>query len=146
MARAKDINAYFAKVLKQTSTFSKKDMERVGDAAKDIIVDRTKQGLDSKRTIFKAYAPSYKAERAKAGLKTFPVDLTRTEEMLDSLYVDAKANKVTIGDTDPVAEYINSGTKNMPARNFLGMDNQRDVKTLEEKIQVIGEEKIRKLK
>lgn len=52
---------------------------------KDAIIKRTRSGKDIKGQFFKGYTEGYRKKRASMGLKTNPVDLTVTGELLDTI-------------------------------------------------------------
>ena len=84
------LNARLKRKLKDLDFLSVQATEKIAEVVKDQIVDRTLdgKGAEGGKTIkFKAYEPSYKKVRTKAGLPTSPVDLFFTGHMLTQLKV-----------------------------------------------------------
>lgn len=69
----------------------------LGHAMMNIIVLRTKTGLDADRKPFAPYSEAYKKVRIDHSLQVDHVDLARTGHMIQSLIVSPGAGEVVIG-------------------------------------------------
>jgi len=108
---------------------NKKLMISIGAFMKRTILTRTAKGLDVRGKRFKAYSPSYKMIREKAGLRTDIVNLFFKGSMLSALTYDARQGsvKVYIQDTED-DKGVNNHFKadcNQQTRQFMGM-NKKD--------------------
>ena len=95
-------------------------MRRVGKTLRDQTVERTRRGLDEEG---KAFAPSAHPDSGQGGQS---VDLQGSGEMLrDYDVVAATDHSVGLGFTSErsatIAALHDAGTRNMPARKFVGV-------------------------
>jgi phage gpG-like protein len=63
------------------------DLQFVGDAAKSLIADRTRRGLDVDGAPFAPYSKAYAKTRTKSGRNASPVNLSWSGKMLQSITV-----------------------------------------------------------
>lgn len=101
-------------------------LQEIADFAVIMIIRRTKKGRDVKGRRFKMYSRSYEKYRAKQGLSK-SVTLQRTGRMLNSLVgkggiVNAIVRHGRKRGVRKLSRYHNEGTKTMPKRRFLGID------------------------
>lgn len=78
------------------------DLEDIGPAAINIVIERTKHGLDADLNRFHSYSPDYARERKEAGLTDDPVDLVRTGAMVGAMSSEVDGDVVRIGFMDPL--------------------------------------------
>mgnify|MGYP000041011720 CR=1 FL=1 len=107
---------------------STKLMRQIGNFMKTRILIRTAKGLDVRGKRFKAYSPSYKKIRERAGLSTSIVDLFFTGSMLGSMKVAARKSRVDIYVSDTkdkkgVSNYLKS-EYNQATRKFIGISKK----------------------
>jgi hypothetical protein len=85
------LNAELKNKIKSLEFLNTSTVQKIAELTVDQIVNRTLSGKgatdDGKRFDFKAYEPSYKKVRKRAGLDTKPVDLFFTGHMLTSLKI-----------------------------------------------------------
>lgn len=96
-----------------TSELSDSQLVEIGHQALNVMVTRTKAGLDADLRPFVPYSVDYANERAKRGYSTTP-DLARTGHMLGAMIPLAEPGAVTIRFLSPMEEKIatfqNEGT------------------------------------
>lgn len=75
---------------------SKAQLEEVADFAVDLIVTRTRKGIDADGQKFKSYTPKYAKVRARKHLRTDPPDLSVTGHMLGAIQAVPGADEVQL--------------------------------------------------
>jgi hypothetical protein len=108
-------------------------VEELNAAAGALVVGmilRTQSGRGQDGRLFKPYAPSTEADRAKRGRSTKPVTLSDTGALLASIQhrVEGERAVVYFGDArmGERAKWLQEGTQHMPARLWFGF-SQRDL-------------------
>lgn len=80
------------------------ELKTIGDAAVDVIVLRTKQGVDADHKPFVPYSDSYKKTRERLSRSTTTVDLAVTGHMQQAITTEPGADSVTLGFLNPNEE------------------------------------------
>ena len=134
----KRVNEFLGKISRAVNTdIDNSILESVGEQAINLILARTKKGLDASGKGFKKYSPSYTEYRERAGYLA-QVDLARTGHMLNSLVPEVTGeNEVTISFNDNFAALkgavhnYGSESRNIPQREFLDIRQDREIESIE---------------
>lgn len=109
---------------------SNEALDQMGAKAVEMIVRRTRTGIDANGRPFKAYNPSYAAAKGKS-----VVNLTDTGDMLDSLMHEVEGERLRIffgdGEQEAKASFHNFGTRHLPVRQFMDLQ-QSEIQELAE--------------
>ena len=120
-------------------TFTKSEMQEVGESARKLIVSRTKSGKDVRDITFAKYAEKTR----KNGIP----DLTDKGDMLNSLVVDAVENKAVISMKNSTendkGRYHQDGTTKMPQREWFGLSKSDINKLISNTVMPIIKRKVK---
>lgn len=109
------------------------DLQAAGQAQRDRIKERTAKGIGVEGQIFSQY------KQTKYQHKSPPVNLRETGNMLDAIDVESTDSEshIFFGNTEQrtIAEFHNSGTKNLPQRHFFGV-------SLADRDEIVGDIKV----
>lgn len=101
------------------------------DDAIQTVIERTQSGEDIRGNAFKPYSPAY-AERK--GVSRFDVDLTLTENMLNSVTPTKDEIKIKVGrGINTKKAYNHCVGSTLPKRNFFGL-LQKDAKAIAQSV------------
>lgn len=114
MTTSPDLDRLFSKGI----TFPSSELESVGRALKERIVNRTLSGRDAEGRFFKAYSPSYARRRRKQGKKGKP-DLFFSGRMLGSVTVECSSLGVKV--TMPPQEKLKARRNQALGRVFFAL-------------------------
>lgn len=114
MASGKHISDEIEKeIAAATSRLSESQLKIVGEQAINVIVMRTKSGVDADHKQFTPYSPGYKKTRERIGRSSSTVDLAITGHMQQAMESTPGDGEVSIGFMNPLeekkAEIHNSG-------------------------------------
>lgn len=96
-------------------------LSEVGDLIREDIQTRIKKTkVDPQGNAWAPWAESTYIARAKEGSAGLGL-LYRTGRLYNSLLKDVHSRDVKVYSTAPYARFLNNGTSNMPAREFIGV-------------------------
>ena len=99
-------------------------LSEVGDIIREDIQERIKTTkVDPNGTPWAPWSERTFIARAKEGSAGLGL-LYRTGRLYNSLVKDVHSRDVKVYSTAPYAAYLNNGTKNMPARPFIGISEK----------------------
>ena len=112
-------------------------LEGIGHMALDIIVTRTKMGIDADGHPFAPYAASYTKVRAAKGRRVAPPDLAMTGAMVSSATVDVQPPDTVVlkfldRRASEIAGYHNEGTRRMAERHWFDVKRPEELQALAE--------------
>lgn len=101
-------------------------LSEVGDIIKDDVTKRiSKTKVSPNGQKWAPWADSTYISRIKDGTAHLGL-LNHTGTLLNSIQKTVKSRQVVIDSTAPYAGFLQSGTKNMPARPFIGISQQAE--------------------
>jgi len=123
------------KISKKLTNFAeKKALKIAATVVQKQELEQTSIGRNYKGEFFKRYKKATVYERKRMGLRTDIVNLTVTGELKQSRYFDTSTNELRYDDNnEDLAGYLNDGTENMNAREFVGI-SPMDIPLIEEAV------------
>lgn len=124
-------------IVAEASHLEPADLLELGHAALDIVLLRTKKGLNVDGQPFKSYTDPYRKQREKTGYGPTP-DLVRKGHMLGAALVrQSGADEVTVEIVDRLqsvkaASHNYGSRRGMPKREFMDIRQDAEVRALAE--------------
>lgn len=91
-------------IARATSPLGTGQLASIGDLAINIIILRTRQGLDADKRPFVPYSPTYQRQRQKIGRSSSTVDLAVTGHMQQAITKSVSGNEVSLHFVSPLEE------------------------------------------